>query len=214
MRASSLLAVLALSTTTLLLLPTPCLSWGAVGHSTVALVAQSLLTKASQTSLLSYLSEYAGQLAPIASWADEVRATTEKWNRPLHGTFTPWYAGQYNFYRDCWANRTTSDWLAGCTDGAIQNSTHRLHNLAGVNFTQRVEALKYITHFVGDIAQPLYASPQPRIHPRHGQPPSSPRSSPVLSFVCASPRCVRSVTAASGRTTRATIRWARGTARV
>ena len=143
-----------------------CFSWGPIGHSTVALVAQSLLTQHSLSALDYYLPNTDGQLEPIASWADQVRETTAKWNRPLHGTFTPWYAGRYLFNRDCWANRTTSEWIAGCTDGAIQNFTHRLANVEYVNYTQRVEALMYLTHFIGDIAQPLQ-SDQPSTYSSH-----------------------------------------------
>jgi hypothetical protein len=158
MTSSPLLSLLALYGAALLLLayaPVGCVCWGVIGHSTVALVAQSLLTSDASACILAYLPETGGQLSPIASWADEVRVTTEPWNRPLHGAVTSWYAGQYHFSSDCWANRLTSEWLAGCTDGAMQNFTHRLNNVGGVNYTQRVEALKYITHFVGDISQPL-----------------------------------------------------------
>ena len=145
-----------------------CNGWGPIGHSSVALVAQSLLSAHSLSALKYYLPNTSGQLEPIASWADQVRETTEQWNRPLHGTFTPWFAGQYSFNRDCWANRTTSEWIAGCTDGAIQNFTHRLVNVQYVNYTQRVEALMYLTHFIGDIAQPLQSdNTQPHTHTNH-----------------------------------------------
>ena len=82
--------------------------------------------------------------------------TTQPWNRPLHAALTvPWWTGQYVRSRDCWANWTIGYWKDGCLDGAIQNYTQRLANVS-LEYEQRVEALKYIVHFIGDLHQPLH----------------------------------------------------------
>ena len=39
---------------------------------------------------------------------------------------------------------------------AIYNYTHRLDPNTDLNYAQRVEALKFLVHFIGDLHQPLH----------------------------------------------------------
>jgi len=120
--------------------------WGAQGHEITGLVAQGLLTTAAQTKVSSILG---GQtLAEVSTWADDVkRAAGYTWSAVLHYIDTPDWACTYEHARDCVNNQ--------CVAGAIANYTTRLANtkLPG---TQINEALKFLTHFCGDIHQPLH----------------------------------------------------------
>jgi len=58
-------------------------SWGGVGHKTVATIAENHLTPAAKSSIKALLGDQS--IADIASWADEVRNTPEyKQTGPWH----------------------------------------------------------------------------------------------------------------------------------
>ena len=67
----------------------------------------------------------------------------------LHYIDTPDWACDYVKSRDC-ANSM-------CVAGAITNYTNRLLS-STVDYTARNEALRFLTHFVGDIHQPLHVA--------------------------------------------------------
>jgi hypothetical protein len=135
-------------------------SWGAIGHSLVAQIAQSLLTNNSQTFVRDHLPWYTqDHLSMVASWADTivypdtnpVDYLNWQWSKELHYVNTPDWICNYDRNRDC-------DWASGerCVDGAIQNYTRRLADTKQ-NDIQREEALKFLVHFIGDAHQPLHA---------------------------------------------------------
>lgn len=61
-------------------------AWGALGHATVAYVAQNYVTDATATWAQGILGDTSDSyLASIASWADTYRATTAgAWSAPFH----------------------------------------------------------------------------------------------------------------------------------
>lgn len=102
------------------------------------------------------LPDYAkGDLASLCSWADQVRFRY-RWSSPLHFIDTPDNKCTYIYSRDC-HNAEGKEGM--CVDGAIKNYTSELGNYGGratgVNYNL-TEALLFLSHFMGDIHQPLH----------------------------------------------------------
>lgn len=124
------------------------LSWGASGHSIIAEIAQRRLHPQALAQIKSLLGGNVS-LASIASWADDVvheRPDTVRW----HFVNIPYWATNYNSNRDC-APATGGD----CVINAIARSRAVLTNCSAAR-ERRLEALKYLVHFVGDVHQPLH----------------------------------------------------------
>jgi len=121
--------------------------WGQTGHMVTGLVAQKLLTTAASNEVYDLIPQQNGQLSLVANWADQVRSQPAyKWSAPLHYTDTPDWACVYK-PADCDHNM--------CVVSAISNYTTR-QSQSNLPLTQRVEALKFFVHFVGDVHQPLH----------------------------------------------------------
>jgi len=121
-------------------------TWGADGHQITAAVAQSLLSSSAKSSVSSIL---AGQtLSQVSTWADSIKSSPAyKWSAVLHYIDTPDWACNYKYSRDCPGAR--------CVSGALKNYTKRLVD-SSLPADQINEALKFVTHFAGDIHQPLH----------------------------------------------------------
>lgn len=142
------------------------IAWGKIGHEMVANIAWSRLSNDTKTWVSSVLDIHdvrAGSpLADVADWADIVRYTQfYHWSTPLHyvdvqddqieggcpvivpGNQTNCH---FNYARDCDKDV--------CAAGAISNYSTRLANQASATNA----SLKFLTHFVGDIHQPLHSS--------------------------------------------------------
>lgn len=140
---------------TVLLLSCACsaLAWGAEGHSAVARIAQSLFQGNTSNFVFYYIPDAKGDLGTVANWADQVRSTPQwSWSAPLHYIDTPDWACGYERKRDC---PTTAGQPDFCVDGAIQNYTKQSAD-SKLDADDRGIALKFITHFIGDIHQPLH----------------------------------------------------------
>jgi hypothetical protein len=120
--------------------------WGSDGHEVTASIAQSLLSSNAASQVSSILS---GQsLSQVSTWADAVKYTAPyEWSGVLHYINTPDWACNYQYSRDC-PN-------AQCVSGALKNYTKRLVD-SSLPADQINEALKFVTHFAGDIHQPLH----------------------------------------------------------
>jgi len=122
--------------------------WGQEGHSIVAEIAQRRLSPAAQAQIEQILGHNVS-LGSIASWADD--------NRDLFGKSFNWHFVDiplanmdYDPARDC------QDTPRGdCVINAIERNKQILGNPL-FSSKDRLEALKYIVHFVGDIHQPLH----------------------------------------------------------
>ncbi|KAL9131163.1 MAG: hypothetical protein Q9175_006836 [Cornicularia normoerica] len=90
-------------------------------------------------------------MASIASWADVYRETSAgKFSAPYHfidAKDTPPTSCSVNFSRDC----TTK----GCSISAVANYTSRVQDTS-LSATDRMEAMEFLIHFLGDITQPLH----------------------------------------------------------
>ncbi len=138
--------VVVLSVTALLVLQAPqAFAWGKEGHQVVAELAQSQLTPKARAEVDKLLATEPGAtLSSIASWADEQRdRSTAAWHYVNFPRGTCTYVPE----RDC------KD--GNCVVAAISRQLEILKSSAPA--AERLTALKYLVHFVGDVHQPLHA---------------------------------------------------------
>jgi len=117
-------------------------AWGTEGHQAVASIATKFLSTTSLNALDEILN--GASLTSIASWADEVKhSAAYRWSSSLH------YINTADF--ECGFNRSTDCPDNWCLAGAIDNYTSLI--TAGNDLN---EAVKFLVHFMGDLAQPLH----------------------------------------------------------
>lgn len=147
-----LFALALVSTLAFALLPVPAHAWGPLGHRLVALLAWDDLTPASRRQIEALLKdEQDPTLAGIASWADDLRESdpvlgrkTTRWHYVNIGEHDCVYQKQ----RDCPGGN--------CVVEAIRTQTSILADTKRTR-AERLQALKFVVHFVGDVHQPLHA---------------------------------------------------------
>ncbi|KAK5109454.1 hypothetical protein LTR62_007014 [Meristemomyces frigidus] len=127
-------------------------AWGALGHETVAYIAQDFVKPTTKTWAQNILDDTTtSYLANVATWADAYRYTAAgAFSAPYHfidAEDTPPSSCSVNYARDCGTK--------GCSVSAIANYTSRVQD-ASLPDTEVTTALKFIVHFVGDITQPLH----------------------------------------------------------
>jgi len=136
---------------------TQSFAWGYKGHRIVGDIARNHLTPAAKQSLQALLGN--DDLASISTWADEVRpqrAETFGW----HFVDIPRDAAGFSEERDCYRpddkHPTSKDDHHNCV---VDRITMFKQVLADKTASQadRLEALKFLVHFVGDIHQPMHA---------------------------------------------------------
>ena len=121
------------------------MAWGSEGHQVVALIAQSQLTPKARGEVDRLLKvEPGATLASISTWADEHRNPS---TAPWHYVNFPRETCVYEQARDCPAGK--------CVVGAIERQSKVLASTGSDE--ERLVALKYVVHFVGDVHQPLHA---------------------------------------------------------
>ncbi|KAK0609618.1 Endonuclease 4 [Lasiodiplodia hormozganensis] len=142
-------------------------AWNEDVHQQIGFLAEQFLTKRTSSVLAQILEpEYNGSIGNAAAWADEYSHTEEgafsyQWHWIDSADDPPSYCNVY-YHRDCSAG--------GCVVSAIANQTSILRSCiaaskqaplpdstATTNLTCSY-ALKWVAHFLGDIAQPLHAS--------------------------------------------------------
>lgn len=142
-----------LATAALLLATTvPGWGWGHEGHRLTALVAQNFLLPETQAAIRELLGNQS--IADVATWADDIRNSRSE-TAPWHFVDIPKDQAKYDRERDCPANPKDTQWR----DCAVDRLLYFEMRLADktLSHDDRVEALKFIVHFVGDIHQPLHA---------------------------------------------------------
>jgi S1/P1 Nuclease len=133
----------------LLVLSEPAFAWAPLGHQVVAAIAARNLTPKAKAQVSALLGGEAGAMMVLdSSWADEIRS-----DRPETGG---WHyvnieigSGGYNAARDC-PN-------GNCVVAQINRDAAILSDPRAPR-PQKVEALRFLIHFVGDIHQPLHAA--------------------------------------------------------
>jgi hypothetical protein len=137
-----------------LLLPGNALAWGYTGHRIIAEIADQFLESGTGHQIHDLLAtENATTLAEVSTWADQIRLQRPE-TAPWHYVSIPIHppAGQADSYdpaRDCPHD--------DCVVAKIELFKRTLIDQQASQ-RQRLEALKYLVHFIGDIHQPLHAS--------------------------------------------------------
>ena len=121
-------------------------AFGAEGHEVIALIAQQYLSADIKAKIEALLALEPGEtLVTISTWADRTR---DKATAAWHYVNLPRDANcDYVSPRDC------PD--GNCVVGTIEAQVQRLASSAAP--AERLEALKFVVHFVGDVHQPLHA---------------------------------------------------------
>ncbi|KAG0491419.1 hypothetical protein HPP92_004817 [Vanilla planifolia] len=133
-------------------LPVLSHGWGTDGHYIVCQIAQQRLSDAAARAVNELLPDYAkGNLSSLCSWADHVKFMYP-WSSELHYIDIADDSCTYNYSRDC---KDKSGVQGRCVSGAIFNYTSQLRTHGNYNLTQ---ALLFLSHFMGDIHQPLHVA--------------------------------------------------------
>ncbi|KAL0326990.1 UNVERIFIED_CONTAM: Endonuclease 2 [Sesamum angustifolium] len=130
--------------------------WGIDGHLIVCRLAQPRFSKSAADAVSQLLPAYAdNDLGSLCSWADRVKFRYH-WSSPLHYIDTPDNLCTYQYKRDCKDEDGIED---RCVAGAINNYTTQLLSYGNGNSASEynlTEALLFLSHFIGDIHQPLH----------------------------------------------------------
>ncbi|KAK2383064.1 endonuclease [Trifolium repens] len=133
--------------------------WGKDGHYAVCKIAEEFLSEDALFAVNQLLPDSAqGDLAAVCSWPDEIRHNYHyRWSSALHYADTPDFKCNYQYCRDC---HDSYGHKHRCVTGAIHNYTMQL-KLANADASSELnynltEALMFLSHFVGDVHQPLH----------------------------------------------------------
>jgi hypothetical protein len=131
-------------------------AWGPLGHSVVAELAQRHLSPTAKAEVEHLLAlDHTTSLADIASWPDEIRDDPKqqdlwKQTRALH---------YIDFQGDCTYTPPRDCKNGQCVVEAIPHYIAILGDRSQSD-EARLQALKFVVHFIGDIHQPLHANYQ------------------------------------------------------
>jgi hypothetical protein len=128
----------------LLLFPHPAFPWGSIGHRVVGRIAESHLSEAAARGVAAILG--AESLAQAATWPDEIRSDPA-WDRAQFWHFVSLDDGE--------TYETAAKDLRGDVVEAICRFTKVLQDPQAAA-EDKVEALRFLVHFVGDVHQPLH----------------------------------------------------------
>ncbi|MGI4733141.1 MAG: S1/P1 nuclease [Janthinobacterium lividum] len=158
------LPLLAAATLAALALAGPAQAYGAFGHETIARIAMANVTPRTRAAVRRILRTSALLDTPTcpaatpqqaSTWADCVRALKDADGKAPFGATAPWH---YQDVEVC--DPFEASLQAACKDGAcvsaqIERDVALLRNRATTPH-DRVQALAFLIHFVGDLAQPLH----------------------------------------------------------
>ena len=153
-------------TTAILAAAGPAAAWGELGHKVTALIAYKHLTPAARAKVDALLAADTDDLTPSdfasrANWADKYRNG--------HRETAPWHFVDIEIdhpdlrsaclgYPALAAGQSASQGPSqDCVVDKIDEFAAELHNPATPQ-AERIVALKFLIHFIGDLHQPLHAS--------------------------------------------------------
>lgn len=148
-----LVLVLAMCLAHLALIHSAAQAWGKKAHRLVAGVAESLLDDHTRRAIRDLVGP--GGLVAVANWADEVRDARPD-TAPWHYVNIPLSDTGYEPRKHC-----ASPTEGACVVAAIERFTKQLAD-PSQSRAARAEALKFVTHFVADIHQPLHCVAEAR----------------------------------------------------
>jgi len=143
-------------------IPAQLFAWGPKGHAIVADIASSRLTPAARKNLQLLLG--ADSLASIASWADTVRKERDE-SYGWHFVDIPKDAAGFSQERDCFRPQDKHKNADTDHHNCVVDRIEMFQKILGdetASTADRLEALKWIVHFVGDLQQPLHAVEEAR----------------------------------------------------
>jgi hypothetical protein len=133
-----------------LLWPRAALAWGPDGHRIVAHIAEARLMPQAKAAIAELLGngnrDADTSLASIANWADLVRRDREE-TAPWHYVDIPYEMSGFDLERD------------GKNGNNIVTKLQEFANVLNDRTApreQRIEALKFVVHFMGDLHQPMH----------------------------------------------------------
>lgn len=125
-----------------------CCAWGSTGHKVVAQIAYDHLTPEARAAVDELLGD--SDLPEFSVWADQIKGDKAwEWTKPWHYVNVPEGATGFDMDRDCPDE--------GCVVRGIERYAEVLAS-EDATHEERVQALKFLVHFVGDIHQPLHVS--------------------------------------------------------
>lgn len=138
-------------------LPAQLPAWGPKGHAIVADIAASRLTPATRRNLHLLLGK--NSLASIANWADAIRndqPETFGW----HFVDIPRNAASFSEERDCYRPQDKSPTAQTDHHNCVVDRIEMFRQVLGdenASERDRLIALMFLVHFVGDLHQPMHA---------------------------------------------------------
>jgi hypothetical protein len=140
----------------------PSFAWGPEGHRIVADIAANHLSPVARRAIVELLGD--DDLAAVSTWADEIRndrPETYGW----HFVDISWDAQAFDEKRDCYQPDERSAATLADHDNCVVNRITFFENIlenVRAPRNDRIEALKFIVHFVADVHQPLHAIAEAR----------------------------------------------------
>jgi hypothetical protein len=134
-----------------------CFGWGPEAHRVIAEVARGHLSTNAKSAVVQLLGD--DDLATISTWADEIRRErreTSGW----HFVDIPWNASGFDNQRDCYHPNGRFSSTLGDHHNCIVDRIEMFKNALAdrhASRNDRIEALKFLVHFVGDLHQPFHA---------------------------------------------------------
>lgn len=132
-------------------------AWGPKGHAIVADIAQSRLTPLAKKNLQILLGQ--DSLASISTWADQVRKDRDE-SYDWHFVDIPKDAPGFSEQRDCFRPQDQHKNAQTDHHNCVVDRIEIFSKILGdekASRADRLEALKWVVHFVGDLHQPLHA---------------------------------------------------------
>lgn len=131
--------------------------WGREGHRIAADIAQERLTEVTKRNVQSLIGN--NTLASVANWADQIRPEhDETFGR--HFVNIPKGAQGFSNPRDCYRPEDTHKGAKYDRQNCVVDRIEYFKRVLGDKDApreDRIEALKFTVHFVGDIHQPFHA---------------------------------------------------------
>jgi hypothetical protein len=153
-----ILALLLLAT----FIPAQLFAWGPKGHAIIGDIASSRLTPITRQNVQLLLG--VDSLASISSWADSVRKERDE-SYGWHFVDIPKDAAGFSEERDCFRPQDKHKNADTDHHNCVVDRIEMFQKILGnekASRVDRLEALKWIVHFVGDIHQPLHAIDEAR----------------------------------------------------
>ena len=144
----------------MLFIGTPLFAWGPEGHRVVAQIARAHLSQRARHQIENLLGN--DDLASVSTWADEIRPQrpeTFGW----HFVDIPMNSSGFDEQRDCYRPNEKND-RGNDHHNCVVDRIVIFEQVLGdkrASKTDRVEALKFLVHFVGAFINPCTPSAKP-----------------------------------------------------